>query len=456
MKQPVFSSYRDPDGHLFYKDGCLYRQINPSYAENYRLLESSGLLAELHRRELLIPHTEVHDAALLSSGAEKILRPQIVPIITYPYEWCFDQLKDAALLTLRIQMLALEHGMSLKDASAYNVQFFSGKPIFIDTLSFEKYAPGKPWAAYRQFCQHFFAPLALMGYLDKNLNQLLKHFIDGIPLDVASRMLPFKSRFNLAAFLHIHAHAGVQKKDRGPALEPAISLHSLRGILDHLQRGIEGLKLRQTRKIWSDYYSSTHQYSEKSLESKKVLVSQFIQTAKPRELMDLGANTGLFSRLASQEGIRTLSLDFDPDCIQASYQNVKHSSETHLMPLVFDLVSPSPGIGWGNQERLPLEERFHPDCVMALALLHHLALTNNLPLGHIARYFQKLTSDWLIVEFVPKSDSQAQRLLKDRKDIFPDYTEERFKEAFGKFFKVVQREPVGDSGRALYLMRRSA
>ena len=203
----VKSSFRDPSGFVFWSKENIFRQVNQPYRQDYDFLMSSGLYDTLVEKELLISHQEVDQFPRDQLSFYKIIKPERIAFISYPYEWCFSQLKDASLLTLHIQKTALEFGMSLKDCSAYNVQFRYGKPVFIDTLSFERYKEGDPWKAYRQFCQHFLAPLALMSHIDLRLNQLSRVFVDGIPLDLTSNLLPFKTRFSLALFVHIHLHA---------------------------------------------------------------------------------------------------------------------------------------------------------------------------------------------------------------------------------------------------------
>src|SRR6185436_4959816 len=184
------ASFRDPSGFLFSRGGILYRQVNRAYQKEYARLMESGLYEKLVKAGLLIPHVEVDQPPAVEVDALKVIQPDRVPFISYPYEWSFGQLKSAALATLSIQKRALKMGMSLKDASAYNIQFVHGKATLIDTLSFEVYEEGEPWVAYRQFCQHFLAPLALMALKDVRLNQLLRVYIDGVPLDLVSELLP--------------------------------------------------------------------------------------------------------------------------------------------------------------------------------------------------------------------------------------------------------------------------
>ena len=273
----VNSSFRDPSGFLFHKNGILYRQINNSYKDEFNLLMDSGLCQMLIEKKLLIPHNESSIAPLEPSTAYKVIEPELIPFISYPYEWSFSQLKDAALTTLEIQKIALEFGMTLKDSSAYNVQFKNGKPIFIDTLSFEKYTEGEPWKAYKQFCQHFFAPLALMAHKDIRLSQLLQVFIDGIPLDLASKLLPTKTKTMFSILSHIHAHAKSQKHYESKKVDVKkvkIGKRSFIGIIESLNSGVKKLKWTPENTEWGDYYSDTN-YSDASFNHKKELVSYF-------------------------------------------------------------------------------------------------------------------------------------------------------------------------------------
>ncbi len=213
MPEIVSASFRDPSGFVFKQDDEFHRQVNLAYKKDYDLLMSSGLYRQLSKAKALITHQELSlDLSPLLEIAYKIIKPQQLGFISYPYEWCFNQYKDAAILTLSIARRALEYGISLKDASAYNIQFLDGRPIFIDTLSFEAYQEGLPWVAYKQFCQHFLAPLALMAKTDTRLSALMRNYIDGIPLDLASKLLPRSTKLNFGLATHIHFHAKSQEK----------------------------------------------------------------------------------------------------------------------------------------------------------------------------------------------------------------------------------------------------
>ncbi|MDH5695680.1 MAG: SAM-dependent methyltransferase [Dehalococcoidia bacterium] len=452
----VSSSFRDPSGFLFIRDEILYRQVNTIYKQNYDHLINSGLYESLVDSRFLIPHEEVDVSYAKSDDAYKVVKPEPIEFISYPYEWCFSQLKDAALTTLKIQKRALEFGMTLKDCSAYNIQFMKGKPVFIDTLSFEKYHEGEPWVAYKQFCQHFLAPLALMRYKDIRLNQLLRVYIDGIPLDLAGSLLPFHSRFNFHLLVHIHFHSRSQKHYadkpiRKDMLQKKVSLTSFLGLIDSLESCVKRLKWRPRGTEWVHYYESSNHYNSDAIEHKKQLVSSFLDKISPQKVWDLGANIGLFSRIASNKGIPVISFDIDPACVEINYLTAVEKGETNILPLVLDLTNPSPGIGWENEERTPFLERGHADTGLALALIHHLAISNNLPLDRIASLFNKICSS-LIIEFVPKSDPMVQKLLATREDIFPNYTQEAFESEFGKLFSIQASVKIRNSERTLYLM----
>lgn len=453
--EKLSASFRDPSGFLFSRNGVLYRQINRAYEKDYVRLMDSGLYERLVKAGLLIPHVEVDQALAQSEAGFKVIQPERVAFISYPYEWSFSQLKDAALATLSIQKRALKHGMSLKDASAYNIQYVRGKAILIDTLSFEVYKEGEPWAAYRQFCQHFLAPLALMSTRDVRLNQLLRVYIDGVPLDLASALLPARTKFNFSLLTHIHIHAGAQRRYSDKALAPRkgmMSQPAMIGLIESLEGTVRKLSWQPAGTEWGAYYEATN-YSDSAFEHKKQLVREWSAERKPALVWDLGGNTGVFSREAAASGAFTVSFDLDPAAVEQNYQVVKKNKEQNLLPLVLDLTNPSPAIGWDNQERDSFSARGPADMGLALAVIHHLAISNNVPLPQIADFFAARCKT-LVIEFVPKSDSQAQKLLASRQDIFPNYTREGFESAFSERFKIHKAEPVRDSERLLYLMEK--
>ncbi len=449
------ASFRDPSGFLFSRAGILYRQVNRKYEQEYTRLMESGLYDKLVKAGLLIPHVEADQPAAESESAYKIIQPERVPFISYPYEWAFGQLKDAALATLSIQRRARKVGMSLKDASAYNIQFVRGKATLIDTLSFEIYKEGRPWVAYRQFCQHFLAPLALMALKDVRLNQLLRVYIDGVPLDLASELLPSKTRLNFGLLTHIHLHASAQKKYSGADVKSRAAMMSeqaMTGLLDSLDATVRKLDWNPGGTEWGNYYDITN-YSDAAFEHKKQLVGEWAARLKPALVWDLGANNGVFSRVAGESGAYVVSSDVDPAAVEQNYRVCKEAKEQNLLPLLLDLTNPSPSIGWANQERDAFYGRGPADMVLALALIHHLAISNNVPLPQLADFLANW-GKWLVIEFVPKSDSQVQRLLVSREDIFPTYTREGFEAAFKQRFNIREAVPVREAERVLYLMEK--
>jgi len=453
--EKISSSFRDPSGFIFLSQNILYRQINFSYKNHYEHLINSGLLKLLTEKELLISHKEINLNQKFPLEAYKIIQPETIPFISYPYEWCFSQLKDAALTTLQIQKYALEFGMTLKDASAYNIQFKNGKPILIDTLSFEIYEEGKPWIAYRQFCQHFLASLALMAYRDVRLEKLLQTNIDGIPLDLASSLLPIRSFLSPSLFAHIHLQSKIQHNLENKTNQSKTYFLNKKGLLaliDNLTSLVSSLQWTLKNTEWANYYKETN-YSLEAFDDKKKIIKNFLNNINPQQAWDIGGNTGIFSRIASTKGIKTICLDSDPVAVEKNYLEMKASQEKNIFPIILDIINPSPAIGWANKERNSLQERGPADTIFALALIHHLVITYNIPLLNIAKFFSEIGTS-LIIEFIPKEDSQIQRMLKTSIKTFDNYNQKYFEEIFKKYFSIQIIKPIKDSKRILYYMEK--
>jgi hypothetical protein len=344
--------------------------------------------------------------------------------------------------------------MSLRDCSAYNIQFRGCQPVLIDTLSFEPYQEGRPWIAYRQFCQHFLGPLALMSTVDVRLGQLARVHIDGVPLGLASEMLPARTRLSFRLLLHIHLHAGaIQRFSGSPVSKTAsgMSRKALSGLLDNLRAAVEALTWRPHRSAWSDYERETN-YSTEARGHKEELVHALLEEVHPGVVWDVGSNAGRFSRMAATMHPYAVAFDADHSSTELHYRACREAGETRVLPLVIDLANPSPALGWAHRERLSWTERGPADVVLALAIVHHLAIGNNVPFARIAELLQAVGTH-LIIEFVPKADSQVQRLLATREDVFSDYSQASFEHAFGQSFHILRSMPVRDSQRVIYLMR---
>ncbi len=450
------SSFRDPAGFVFTQGDVLYRQVNEQGRAEYDVLMSSGLYEALTAAGDLIAHTEADVSLAPRPGAYKVLRPERVAFVSYPYEWCFGQLKDAALLTLRLQKEAMRRGLSLRDATAYNVMFDRGRPVWIDTLSFEALRPGVPWVAYRQFCEFFVAPLALMSRTDPRAHQLLRAFLDGIPLPTASAMLPLRSWTKSGLLVHVHMHAAAHRRLSGAAAGKetrALGPNALAALVDSLERTIRGLEWTPSGTTWADYYRETN-YSDSAFSMKRDVVAAAIARLRPETVWDLGANDGTFSRIAAATALTTVAFDVDPAAVEHNYRQVKGRGERTLLPLLMDLSNPSAALGWANAERMSLAERGPADVALALALVHHLAIGHNVPLPRIAAFFASIARA-LVVEFVPKEDSQVQRMLASRADIFSSYDRAAFEAAFAERFTIESATGIEGSARTIYVMRRS-
>lgn len=451
MRAP--GSFRDPSGTVSLVDGFPVRRVNASYGTHWDAFHSTGLCERLQSAGLLVRH-EASAADALPPGAIAELRPERIPLITHPYEWSFSQLKDAALCTLEIQRHAMDCGMTLKDASAYNIQFLRGRPVLIDTLSFEKARPGAAWIAYGQFCRHFLAPLAMIAHVHPACGTLSRAFLDGIPLDLASRTLPTRTRLAPGLLMHVHAHASAEGKagDGRTGGKASVSDAGLRGLLDSVRGTVEKLQWKPEGTVWADYYDHTN-YTPEAFERKRALVDDTWHALWPGfgEVWDMGANTGAFSEIAARHAERVVAWDVDPAAVERHYLRLREAGTENILPLVLDLTNPSPAIGWALAERESLLQRAKPDAVMALALVHHLAIANNVPLPDVASLFASLAPR-LLIEFVPKDDSQVQRLLSTREDIFHDYDEHGFERAFAPLFDTVRKSPVEGTQRILYAM----
>ena len=451
-------SFRDPSGFVFWRGGRPYRQIQSRFATEWDAFAGSPLERRLIERGRLLPYEPAPLELAQGAGAHAVIAPERIDFVSYPYEWTFGELKDAALLTLDAELDALADGWTLRDASAFNVQFRDGRPVLIDSLSFEPHEDGVPWVAYRQFCEHFLAPLALMARVDVRFGNLLRTEIDGIPLDLAASLLPSRTRLNFGLLSHVHLHARSQRRhaaneDEGVAARGArIARSRLIGLIGNLRSTVKGLDWTPAGTEWSDYADHTS-YGDAATASKAGLVEAFVREVAGPRAWDLGANTGRYSRIAADAGKRVLAFDIDPAAAEQHYRALKGEGRTDILPLVQDVANPSPGLGWAGRERRSLLERADPDVILALALVHHLAISRNVPLPMLLGLFADL-APWAVVEFVPREDPMVRRLLAARRDVFDDYTIDGFRAAAAGRFEIAREESIAESPRTLFLLRR--
>ncbi len=447
------SSFKDPSGFVFVSGDKIYRQVNTSYATTYQQLMNSGLYQQLVKQQLLIPHIEITDNLTQSGNWHVTLLPEFIPHITYPYEWSFDQLKDAALLTLQVLKTALEYGLILKDATPFNIQFLNGKPVFIDTLSFEKYDEKQPWVAYRQFCEGFLFPLYLEYYLQTASQPLQRAYFSGIPATVTAKLLPFKSRWNLGVWLHVYLQRSVSNSNTTRKYQAQFSKTKLLNLIRHLEQIISKLALSANqRTTWSNYYEETI-LDQAYLQEKEKLFQSMLAGIQVTTALDMGANDGYFSKLMAAKNIRVIATDFDTRCINNLYRYCKQNKVTNILPLIADIANPSPAMGFANAERSAFDERIHVELVTALALIHHLVISKNIPLPLLAAYFHGI-APLLLIEFVPKQDPKVQQMLSGRTDVFDDYNESEFETSFSAFFTIQQKTGISGTHRTLYLMKK--
>jgi hypothetical protein len=446
------ASFRDPAGFVFEQEGLFYRQVNQSYAAHYTRLFQTGLYAALVNEKLLLPHTETDEVVADPSRWYKTLLPEQLSFISFPYEWCFSQWKDAALLTLAIVKKTIAHGMILKDATPFNVQFLGTTPVWIDTLSFETYDETKPWIAYRQFVECFIAPLLVARYQTADLQKIFMLYPEGIPLKIVARLLPLKSRLNLNTLMHIILPSAVSGNKKAVSKNiAAFNKQKLLNIIDNLVSFVESIKVPDESTVWNNYYEETV-LSNEYVEEKMNLLKLWMQDLPVRSVLDLGTNTGHFALMTAAAGKFTIAVDADTACIDRLYKTARQNKISNLIPLTIDITNPSPATGWGNQERASFLTRTRTDCCLALALIHHLAIGRNVGFDQMAELFSNI-APWLIIEFVPKSDPKISLLLQNREDIFNDYNEMSFTNAFAALFTVVRRQPLTHTGRIMYLMQ---
>ena len=450
------SSFRDPSGFIIYEREKIMRIVNSSYSKNYLKLMSSGLYEKLVSEKKLVSHKEVEAEKHYSKDQFKVLELDKIQTITYPYEWCFSQFKEAALLTLEIQRDSVEYGLTLKDATPYNVQFENNSPIFIDTLSFEEFSDNYVWKPYKQFCEMFLGPLCLMVFNDMRLCSLLISNINGIPLDLVNKLLPLKSKFNPSIFFHLVLQNSLSKKgsNKKQNSNKKISKKQHLAIIQQLESFVKNLKLKKTKTEWGNYHDETIQEKPQYVYHKEKIIRDFISKVNPKITWDIGSNDGNFSKIAAEDKNSTVySLDFDWKCIEHNYIRNKKENKNNIFPLLLDLANPSPPIGWMNQERSSIYERLKkPDVIMGLALIHHV-INLNIPVSVFIDVLS-LSKRYVILEYVPFEDPKCQQIFRSRGDEFEYVSNISFEEIITKKFSIIESIELKETKRKLYFLEK--
>ena len=455
------ASFRDPSGGVFYADGCVYRYFRDESASSFRALSSSDFYASQVAAGALIESTPIEPAQApalydgLGDGDLVVEHPRL-PLVSYPYEWPFEMLKASAAQQLALTSEALDHGYLVKDATPFNTQFIGTRPTFIDVASIEPYVEGAVWTAYAQFCSLFLNPLLLQSVRGIAFQPWLRASLEGIPVADLRRLLPLRSKLRKGIFLDVvlqdwfNSRFAASDKAVAAISKSSIAKTTVAGQLRRMAGQVSGLKRRKGTTAWSEYETTKSHYTAAADRFKEELVRAKVTAARPDVLIDLGCNRGQFSLIAAEAAKLVVAVDGDEVSVGALYERAA-GSVTNLLPLVVDLLNPSPSQGWGGVERAGFFERARPDYLLCLALVHHLAISGNVSLAMIA--------DWLadvapagIVEFVPKEDPMVQRLLATRKDVYPTYTQPEFEASLERRFRIEEWAPLPESPRCLYVL----
>lgn len=462
-------SFRDPSGEVIHLEGQVYRRVSHDSVAPLRKLEASGLLKDLIAKHLIIETRFVEPSeAVFKTLTERFgsnsdyLWHKALTFVTYPYEWTRSMVADAASLHLKLQIALTRQGFSLKDASAFNIQFENSTPVFIDIPSIEIPPRFDAWVAYGQFCRMFLFPLALGKYVGVDTKGYYLSNIDGMDVEAAYRILgPWKSlrpRLFVDVFLQAHMHryatsrAGVPGKptrdgtgQTGNPDSQILNLARLMGVCE---------KMQTARKagVWADY-AQNNSYSSAAEKQKMEFVDGFMQEHAPKAVLDIGCNTGNYSVLAARRGAWTMGIDADHDAVDSFYNQVKGTG-LPVTPLWIDLANPSPGTGFRNRERKSFLERAKFDAVFALALMHHLLVTSRIPLPAMRDLMADLTGRWLVIEFVSLEDPMFQTLLKLRENIYGYLTRDLFEKVFAERFRLVKRSELDGTRRTMYVFEK--
>ena len=446
-------SFRDPDGRIVYGEGWrVLRALSVEGATAWQELADSGLLRRLTDQGRLVGTRIAPDLAALGSGV--VLEHDRVPFVSYPFEWTFGMLRDAAVLHLEVLLEALSSGMTTKDGTAYNLQWHGRTPVFIDVCSFAR-STGGPWQGYRQFCETFLNPLLLQAYRGVDFHPWLRGRLEGLPTSQLRRLLSGRDLLRRGVLSHVVLHELLQRGNvdgaqaAGAALAHAgFDLDVARAVVARLLRLVEGLDWRPRPSRWTGY-GEERPYSAEDLQQKTGFVARTVRAAAPRLVWDLGCNDGTFARIAASHADYVVAMDIDHPTVERLYRSLRAGARANILPLVADVTDPTPALGWRGRERRTLDDRGRPDVVLCLALVHHLAITANIPLEEIVSWLGSLGGR-VVIEFVDRDDPMARRLLANKAIAHPDYSGPKFEALLERRFKVARRLQLASGTRALY------
>jgi len=452
-------SFRDRNSTVFRRDKEIVRGISQQALQNWERLSQTTFFARYGASGHIVATERVDIPNPLAHGIQgewvTFLKHQRIPFVSYPYEWCFGMLKDAALLHLELLSAALDEDMILKDASAFNIQWNGVTPVFVDVPSFEVLQPGDPWVGYRQFCEMFLNPLMLQAYKGVAFQPWLRGAIDGIPIDQMAGLLTGRDAWRPSVFLNVHLQSKLQKKFgrtnrdfRATLRNAGFNRELIKANIHRLKKALTSLRLKANKSEWSDY-TETHSYVDKELEEKQDFVRCAVQDRHWKMVWDLGCNTGVFSVLAAENADYVMAMDHDPLVVEHLYQRQKRQGANTILPLTMNIADPSPNLGWRGAERQRLEERGLPDLVLCLALIHHIVISANVPIREFIDWLASLRA-CLIIEFPTREDEMVQTLLANREDQYSDYYLESFEDCLRGHFDIVEMKSLKSGKRFIY------
>lgn len=452
-------SFRDRDGRVYHFQDRVLRGLSDSALQNFRQLQEKSFYIKLVESGKVIGTREIpaeenplpDDVQAQWAG---FLEHDPVPVISYPYEWTFSMLKAAASLQLHLVERAVSNGFTLKDATPYNIQFVNRKPVFIDIPSFEPLLQGVPWSGYRQFCEMFLFPLFLQAYKGCNFQPFMRAAINGIDVQVAATLFGFRDRFRKGVMSHVWLQAKLDRRFGGSSEDVRSSLKSAgfnRELIlvnvRKLQKLVRKLAWQAAGSQWGDY-TKFHNYSTDDHVRKEEFIQAAISVEKPHTVWDIGCNTGQFSRISAQECRQVVATDIDHVAVERLF--LDENTPENILPLIQNVVDPSPNWGWRGRERSDLQSRSQPDLVLCLALIHHVVISANIPLEEFIDWLAGLT-DKLVIEYVSRQDEKVQILLRNKEDKYRDYNRESFETNLRRHFDIRVQQQSNAGNRSLYL-----
>ncbi len=446
-----YASFKDPAAKVFFIEEdskYIYRELSTPYLSHYHHFKSSGLANELINKNWLIPFEEI-----AGENDTTVLKARKINFVSYPYEWTFNQWKDAALLTLKIQYQALKYGMVLKDATPFNVVFDGSKPFFIDLSSFEIYKEGQPWLAFKQFSENFYIPILLLKYFDATANEIYLNNINGISVAKGLSLLPVKAYFNFNTLFFLALPGRIRKQLDGKQTENSSGSITLKNSMQFAQQlfsNIDKLRQKKLQTKWNDYYDKN--IEAVYLQEKELVIKKWIgANYQDKTLIDFGCNTGNFSKLLAADVKAVIAFDEDVRSVDELYVECKENKINNISCFTANLSQPTPAVGWNNMERQSLLERMKGDIGLALALIHHLAFTNHIQFDMMASFFAGACNE-LFIEFVPKEDAKVQLLLAGREDILDWYSYGNFVDSFKEKFSLNKEYRFSNNRVLLHFM----